>query len=226
MTMRPASPNPGFFSRPAALEPAGIRAGAPSSGVQPIHRRLAAWLVSGIAASALLLAGCPKPQPAMPSLPPVVSQPVLVLTPPPPFTPPPTPAISTIPAPAPPAVQPARRRHSTPHRPSHVSPRSARPLTPPPPPPKPSPQPAPLQLSAGLSPQQQVAYRRDALAWIASSRNYLASLPPRHLNASQRANRLQAQEYIQQAQAALKRGDVERARSLAYKAMLLAQALR
>ncbi len=178
-------------------------------------------LAGGLAAASLLLAGCFHSEPALPPAPPAVSEPVLVLTPPPPvMLPPAPPAAPTVAASQPSPHKPQPRRH-LPAR-HHYAPHPAAPL---PPAPKPAAPPPPLDLSAGLSPQQQIAYRRDAVAWLAASRNQLAAVARRHFNAIGEADRLQAKDYVRQAERALAHGDVVSARSLAYKAMLLAQAL-
>jgi len=83
----------------------------------------------------------------------------------------------------------------------------------------------PPQLTAGLSPQQQNAYRSRTLALLQRTQRELAILQQRRLSAEASATRAQAGEYVRQAQQALGQGDVVRAETLAQKAETLARFL-
>lgn len=83
----------------------------------------------------------------------------------------------------------------------------------------------PPQLSPGLSPQQQAAYRRSVLALLRQTQNDLKQLYGRNLAGEAAATRSQASEYVRQAQQALSDGDMLRAQTLAAKAQTLAQFL-
>lgn len=83
----------------------------------------------------------------------------------------------------------------------------------------------PPQLSAGLSPQQQAAFRRSVLGMLSQTQSDLKALYGRTLNGEAAATRSQASEYVRQAQQALADGDMVRAQTLAAKAQTLAQFL-
>ncbi|HUX67985.1 MAG TPA: hypothetical protein VMV31_10920 [Terriglobales bacterium] len=182
----------------------------------------AAW---GLAASlALASSGCALFHRRPPEPPPVViPQPAILLAPPasePPMAPPAE--LEPLRA-APPAwllglrlapPPPPRRNHEVaPARNDRVATAPA-----------PADQPPP-QLTAGLSPQQQAAYRNRTLALLQRTQRELAILQQRRLGAEASATRAQAGEYVRQAQQALGQGDVVRAETLAQKAETLARFL-
>ncbi len=84
---------------------------------------------------------------------------------------------------------------------------------------------APPEITVALAPGVAQQYRDTANRWLALSRNDLAIAGRRSLNGDQIATRQQAYQYVQQAETALRNGDVVSAENLAHKALLLAQAL-
>ncbi|MGH9412915.1 MAG: hypothetical protein ACRD0Y_04160 [Terriglobales bacterium] len=177
-------------------------------------------VLSGLMLTAALLSGCALFHRAPPLPPVIIVEPPLLFP-----TPPPAP----LPAPAdlspiiPPAlswklalnIAPAPRP-----RPRRVAPpQAAAPEQ------KPDPNQPPPQLSAGLSQREQFAYRDQVQASLVRAQRDLKILAARSLSFSAAATRAQAGEYVQQAQQALKQGDLVRAQMLAAKAETLARFL-
>lgn len=175
---------------------------------------------AGVALLALLAGGCALFHRSPPLPPVVIPQPPLIFPAPPPapMMPPadfmpvddPPPAWAAMVAGPPPPVAERARRAPEAARDDHPA---TAPETPPPP------------LNAGLSPQEQFAYRGQTLAVLQRAQHDLALLAPRALSANAAATRAQAGEYVRQAQQALAQGDLVRAQTLANKAETLARFL-
>jgi hypothetical protein len=175
-------------------------------------------LAAPLLAAAASLAGCGLFHHAPPQPPPiVVLQPPLIFPAPPPAPMPlpyvltpelgPLPPLADVPGYGPPPRIAYRRRPAPqPNPPAQAN------VAPPP-------------LTAGLTPQQQAYYRRQANATLYRAGLVLARLNPRRLSPAAAATRAQANEYVRQAQQALASGDVLRAQNLADKAMTLARFL-
>lgn len=183
----------------------------------------------GASAAAALLAlasaGCGlfHRQPPLPPV--VIVEPPILLPAPASQAPEPPPAVLVPLADSPPLWLLAWRLPSPPPPPRRVAeapPRSDHALPAPLPPVQ---APAPPQMTAGLSPEQQRAYRARTLLLLQQTQRELDVLNRQQLNAEGAATRSQAGEYVRQAQQALDQGDVVRAETLAQKAETLARFL-
>jgi hypothetical protein len=81
------------------------------------------------------------------------------------------------------------------------------------------------QVTLMITPEQIQRERNEAVQFLNTARTDLRALQGRRLTAEQANTMGQADEYVRQAQQALDQGDVDKARNLANKAVVLANAL-
>jgi hypothetical protein len=82
-----------------------------------------------------------------------------------------------------------------------------------------------VQLAPGMSAEQASSQRQNTTQLLAATDNNLKQISSRQMNSTQQASVSQIRKYMEQAKAAEKAGDVERAHNLASKALLLSDDL-